>query len=77
MEFNKSTAREEWVQPVLDGMSDRDVLEGYTPDQLLEYKSFLLDRYTDTEKQIHLVNDVLVGYGVKLEEEAVDGCDYC
>lgn len=55
--------REVWVQPVLEGMSERDILEGYNPEQLVEYKSFLLEKYSDLERQVHLVNDILDGYG--------------
>ena len=58
-------SKETWIQPTLDGMSEREILEGYNPEQLVEYKGFLLERYSDLERQIHLVNDVLDGYGVE------------
>lgn len=54
---------EVWVQPVLEGMSEREILEGYTPEQLVDYKGFLLEKYSDLERQVHLVNDILDGYG--------------
>lgn len=60
---------EVWIQPVLEGMSERDILEGYTPEQLVDYKGFLLEKYSDLEKQVHLVNDILGGYG---QEELPD-----
>ncbi len=60
--------QESWVQPVLEGMSEREILEGYTPEQLVDYKSFLLEKYSDLERQVHLVNDILDGYGVEQEE---------
>lgn len=60
---NPAAEREVWVQPVLEGMSERDILEGYSPEQLVDYKGFLLEKYSDLEKAIHLVNDVLDGYG--------------
>ncbi len=63
MVSNAAQEREVWVQPVLEGMSERDILEGYSPEQLLDYKSFLLDKYSDLERQVHLVNDILDGYG--------------
>lgn len=55
-------------QEVLPGMTERDILEGYTPEQLVDYKSFLLEKYSDLERQVHLVNDILDGYGVEQEE---------
>lgn len=55
--------REVWVQPVLEGMSEREILEGFNPEQLLEYRGFLLEKYSDLERQVHMVNDVLTGYG--------------
>jgi len=60
---------EVWVQPVLEGMSEREILEGYTPEQLKDYKGFLLDKYSDLERTVHLVNDILGGYG-ELPDEA-------
>lgn len=62
------TGAEVWVQPVLEGMSEREILEGYDPTQLLEYKGFLLEKYSDLERQVHLVNDILDGYGVVQDE---------
>lgn len=52
-------------QEVLPGMSERELLEGMKPAELLDYKAFLLERYSDLERQVHLVNDVLDGYGVE------------
>lgn len=51
-------------QPHLDGMSQREVLEMQEPALLLEYKKALLEKYSDIEAEINLVNDVLDGYGV-------------
>ena len=62
MEFSKP-------QEVLPGMTEREILEGYTPEQLVDYKSFLLEKYSDLERQVHLVNDILGGYG-KLPDES-------
>ena len=62
---------EVWVQPVLEGMSEREILEGYTPEQLLDYRGFLLEKYSDLERTIHSVNDVLDGYGVSYGEDNV------
>lgn len=56
-------------QEVLPGMTERDILEGYTPEQLVDYKGFLLEKYSDLERQVHLVNDILGGYGQAEEEE--------
>ena len=63
--------REVWVQPVLEGMSEREILEGFNPEQLLEYRGFLLEKYSDLERQIHLTNDVLDGYGVSYGEDNI------
>ena len=51
-------------QPHLEGMSQREVLEMQEPALLLEYKKALLEKYSDIEADINLVNDVLDGYGV-------------
>lgn len=56
-------------QETLPGMSERDLLEGMSPAELVEYKTFLLERYSDLERQVHLVNDVLDGYGYTEQEE--------
>ena len=64
--------REVWVQPVLEGMSERDILEGYSPEQLVEYKGFLLEKYSDLERQVHLVNDILDGYGYNRQPDFTD-----
>lgn len=65
----ESKSGEVWVQPALEGMSERDILEGYTPEQLKDYKGFLLDKYSELERIVHLVNDILGGYG-ELPDEA-------
>lgn len=62
MEYNK---RE---QEPLPGFSEREILEGLKPEELLDYKRFLLDKYSQIETQVHMVNDVLAGYGIELEE---------
>lgn len=59
MEFRKRVE-----QLPLDGLSDREILEGFSPIELQAYKDYLLGRYSDFERQIHLVNDVMDGYGV-------------
>lgn len=60
--------KESWIQPVLEGMSERDILEGYTPEQLVDYKTFLLEKYSDIERSVRLVNDILDGYGYTYTE---------
>ena len=64
---NPAFEREVYVQPVLEGMSERDILEGYSPEQLKDYKGFLLEKYSDIERQVNLVNDILDGYGESTE----------
>ena len=63
--------RESWIQPALEGMSEREILEGFSPDQLVEYKGFLLEKYSDLERQVHLVNDILDGYGYEEKSDNV------
>lgn len=65
-------SRESWIQPALEGMSEREILEQYSPEQLVEYKSFLLERYSDLERQVHLVNDILDGYGYNRQPDFTD-----
>lgn len=71
MSSSAEQEREVWIQPVLEGMSEREILEGFNPQQLLEYRGFLLEKYSDLEKAIHLTNDVLDGYGVQYGEDNV------
>lgn len=61
---------EVWIQPVLEGMTEREILEGYTPEQLVDYKGFLLEKYSELERTVHLVNDILGGYGALPDEAA-------
>lgn len=56
-------SKETYLQPVLPGMTEREILEGFNPEQLVEYRGFLLERYSDLERAINLTNDVLDGYG--------------
>lgn len=62
---------ERYVQPVLPGMSEREILEGFNSEQLLEYRGFLLDKYSALERAIHLTNDVLDGYGVEYQGDNI------
>lgn len=71
MSANPAENREVWIQPTLEGMSEREILEGFNPEQLLEYRGFLLERYSDLERAIHLTNDVLDGYGVSYGEDNI------
>lgn len=71
MSANPAENREVWIQPTLEGMSEREILEGFKPEQLLEYRGFLLERYSDLERAIHLTNDVLDGYGVSYGEDNI------
>ena len=61
--------KETWIQTVPEGMSELDILEGYNQEQLLDYKSFLLEKYSDIERNINLVNYILDGYGYDYSEE--------
>lgn len=71
MSVNPEEGKEVWIQPVLEGMSEREILEGFNPEQLLEYRAFLLEKYSDLERQIHLTNDVLDGYGVQYQGDNI------
>ena len=61
--------KETWIQTVPEGMSELDILECYTQEQLVDYKSFLLEKYSDIERNINLVNYILEGYGYDYSEE--------
>lgn len=61
---NNEAQEEEQVTYVQDELlTEREVLEGYTPEELVAYKSFLLTKLSYLEKEVHLINDVLDGYG--------------
>lgn len=65
------SSQERYIQQVLPGMSEREILEGFKPEDLLDYRGFLLERYSDLERAIHTVNDVLDGYGVQYGEDNI------
>ena len=46
-----------------EGMSRRDILEAQEPAVLLGLRGEMLNRLSDLESEIHLVNDVLGGMG--------------
>lgn len=62
MEYNKRS------QEQLPVPKELEVLRSLTPEELLDYKRFLLDKYSEIETQVHLVNDVLAENGIELEE---------
>jgi hypothetical protein len=47
--------------------SERELLEGQTPEQLIEHKQALLSEISDRERVVNLINDVLDGYGCNPE----------
>ena len=62
MEYNNRN------QEQLPVPKELEVLRSLTPEDLLDYKRFLLDKYSEIETQVHLVNDVLAENGIELEE---------
>lgn len=63
-----NTERQEFLQPHIEGMSRRDMLELQDPMELLRLRDQMLDTLSNLEHEIHLVNDVLSGLGVETEE---------
>ena len=59
----------ETSQPHFEGMSKREVLEMQKPSLLIEYRESLLDKYSDIESEINLVNEVLDWYGIDTSDE--------
>lgn len=55
---------ERFEQPHLDGMSRRQMLEAQAPAVLIALKGEMLDKLSDLESDVHLINDVLLGYGL-------------
>lgn len=51
------------TEPHFEGMSRREILEGQDPAVLIALRGEMLNRLSDLEKEIHLVNDVLGGMG--------------
>lgn len=49
----------EMTEPIF---SKRELLEQQSPEYLQEYRENLLEQYSEIEKEIHLVNDVLDKY---------------
>lgn len=54
---------------VLQGLSKREILEAQPVEVLLEMKREALERLSDLEGFVHLVNDVLDGNGYSRFEE--------
>ena len=55
----------EWNTTMSELFSKRELLEGQESVTLHRYREMLLDKMSDLEIEIHLVNDVLEnGYGV-------------
>lgn len=52
------------TQPHFEGMSRREILESQDPATLVALKAQMLEQLSDLERDIHLVNDVIDGYGV-------------
>jgi len=52
-------------EPHFEGMSRREILEMQEPAVLIELRATMLNTLSDLERDIHLVNDVLDGYGVE------------
>lgn len=48
-------------------MTQREVLESQTPQQLVELKREALSKLSDLETLVHDINDVLEGYGCPVE----------
>ena len=74
MEFRESYQP---TLPTLEHMepevqSDREILEDMHMDDLVDFREFLLENYSDIENYILLVNDVIDGYGY-VEPEEIDG----
>lgn len=71
MEFSKEK-HEQPTSPTLEVIeggepSDRERLESLYPEELVDFRDFLLAQYSSIEKHILLVNDVLDGYGYEDE----------
>ena len=58
----------------LPGMSHREILEGQEPAVLIALRAEMLERLSDLETSIHLVNDVLAN-GYAHPGEAYDADD--
>lgn len=59
----------EYIQPTLDGMDDREILEGMNHDHVVD---FVIERMQEIDKQtqtITLAEDVLSAYGVSLADK--------
>ncbi len=56
------------TQPHFEGMSKREILESQEPVVLVSLRAKLLEQLSDVERDIHLINDILDGYGVDEEE---------
>lgn len=59
-------------QLTLPGMSHRELLEAQEPAVLKALKNELLGKISDYETAVHLINDVLDGYGVEEEYTEYD-----
>lgn len=46
-------------QEPLPGLSDEEILVDFSHEELILYKAYLLDKYSQIEKQVNLVNSLL------------------
>lgn len=51
-------------QESLPGLSQQEILETFDPQELLDYKDFLLEKYADLKQQLRLVYDELERHGI-------------
>lgn len=47
----------------LPGLDRRDIYESMKPDELKAHRTYLLDKMSDIEQEVFLINDVLGGIG--------------
>ena len=53
----------------LELFTQREFYEGMKPEQLEELRDDLLDKYSRYERAVHLINEVLDGYGVEYDSD--------
>lgn len=60
---------EKYEEPTLPGLSERETLEGFSPQQITDYIVHMGSQVTELETKMNLASEVLEGtYGVTVED---------
>lgn len=65
----------EAYQEELDGLDQTTVLEAFSYEERIQLKRYLLDRVSEAEKLVHLINDINAAEGRDDEQATIEQGD--